>query len=188
MNPKNPTHIGAIFALLWIILKLALFLMKLDFRWELGIILNLMMLPVVIYFGIRLFRKRQKPGQTAVFIEDLKAAMRPAALYSLIIGLFLFIYYAKIDDIFISDLRNDRIEILQDAIDDAGGWKEYKQRSEEMVSYTEEEYLDKVSENINMIISPFSAATASLIGLMLLSFLYSLLFTIFYRKVLQRYS
>ncbi len=186
MLPKNPTHIGALFGLVWIIAKLIFFFAKSNIRWEAGIILNLVLLPVLIFLGIRITRKLQKE-KVYVFIDDLKAGMRPAALYSLIIGVFLLIYYSRIDAVFINDLRNDRVEILEKEIDRQGGWQEFKQNDEDLIQQTREEYIEQMTENIHMIISPFSAATASIIGLMLISFLYSLLLAIYYRKVVSRY-
>lgn len=195
MRIKNPTHIGAVFALIWIIIKLAMFQFRIEGRWEIGIILNLILLPLVIFFGLRMFRAQAKAKgeQLVVFMQDLKAALRPSALYCLIVGVFLFMYYGKIDREFINELHKDRMEMLDKAITESGGWAEYKKSIKPTDDFdplheTQEAYTDKVQQNVETIISPFTAGTASILSLLMLSIVYSLFFTILYRKVLVKFD
>jgi hypothetical protein len=193
MKGNKLLQIGLIFALSWIIVRLALFQFRFEYRWELGIALNLLVLPVVVLLGLQGYKKRVAKNVQQTFFTDFKAAMRPAALYSLIIAGFTLINYARIDREFIQDIRNDRVELIEENIKDAGGWDKYKrtigkQGELDPEQMTEKDFLTQKRSEIETVISPFTASSATLLALMFLSFVYSLFITILYRKVLVKYT
>lgn len=160
--------------------------LKIEDRWEIGVALNLLFVLLAIFRGIRHNHRTQEPP--IIFPSDLKAGIRPAAVYTIILTGFIFVYYNYIDFEFIEDMRRERIEVAAEEIEIAGGWEEFKEEvsDPQLEDFSKEDYLDQIEDNVSTFISPGSASTISLFGLLAISFVYTLILAILYRKVLVK--
>ena len=184
MNSSVKLGIG--FALIWMIVKMAMHLMAMDDEiiYYVSIALILLFIPLGIFLGIR---NSQKRGKT-IFFDDLKEGMKPAAIMVILISIFTFIYYKEMGSSTLEAWKSDRYKKEMLKIEKAGGWNKFVERNDnqQMKEISFEDYQDNFKENQEMVFSASSVAVIGLMGWTLVSLFYAFLLTLFYRKVLTR--
>lgn len=119
---------------------------------------NVFILMSGVFFGIRLFKKQEV--EKTIFLQDVKAGMRIAALYAIFMTAFIYSYYAFID----VNYFNLRLDQQMAAFE--GSEQEAK----------------KAREMGEFVLSAFSQSTVTLIGFLLLGSFYSAIITFLVRK------
>jgi hypothetical protein len=124
---------------------------------------NLFVLMIGIFMGIRLF-KDQTEGITT-FLADAKAGMKVAGMYSVLMSVFVYIYYTHIDAAYFEIKLADQMELMaaKDGVTPLG--------------------LEKARETGEFVLSPYFQSTVTLILYLLFGSFYSALITFFVRKV-----
>ncbi len=183
---KPTVKYGIIFAFAWIIVKLSF--LQLGWTSEnhyfVAACLNILGLLLAIAFGLWKNKEQQPIGEESNALQDIKNAMTSAVVYSVIVSLFIFIYYSSIDDSFFNQKIQEVSTQLQDVISDPQKLKELKSSNQEFEVMTVQEIYDKQMENPKLLFSPKFITTLSLLGLIFMSTLYSILVTIIYRKII----
>lgn len=172
MKFKKPIHIGIFFALIWVILRMIVYMMDVEYRVEIGMGLNLLFLPVILLLAM--MNVRNNAEKVLTYLDFLKAGMRASAIYALLVCAFLFLYYGKIDQAYLDDARAERIEALEDGIQEEGGWESYRDKNE-IQEESEVDFMDQQKEMAERFLSPFFMVSLSLIGLMLAALIFSLI-------------
>ena len=180
-------RIGLMIAVGWVLIKLVLFNLEVDHAFEIGAGVNILFLLIVIFVAIR--AHFQQGGRT-LFLDDVKAGMRQAGVYALIVSGFIFAYYKWIDADYLPDLIDARVESAATEIEKAGGWEAYVEKMNDPVleEVTFADYLDDVRETGEQMITPGTALGLSLVALVSISFFYALIIAALYRRVLSKFE
>lgn len=168
-----------ILAFIWLVFKTA----SLQFAYEserTGVIVNVLFLVIIIFMAVRNLR------QDMAFFEMIKAGMRPAAFYVILICFAIFAYYAWLDPGFMPGAVQRNLDAVALAIEAEGGFDEFAQNKGPLEAQSQAEYLIKQRETFEMIFSPFSRASQSLLALTMLALFYSLLMVGVY-KITRRF-
>lgn len=131
-----------------------------------------------------LLEKRTEDRSQSSALGDIKSAMSGGMIYTVIVSLLLYTYYAKIDTGY-----NERQIIvaegaIQKAIDDPKQLKEIKEFRPEYGALTKEEIFQEMSKSPKAMFSPGSTMTLSLLGMLLLTTINAIVLTVIYRRVL----
>src|SRR5690606_7317115 len=91
-----------------VVAKLILFKLDLDLQKNAmySAFFNLLVISVGTFFAVRQFKIRA--ARPTKFQEDVKAGMRTAALYALLMTIFVFVYYSYIDAGFFTKMIESR--------------------------------------------------------------------------------
>jgi len=160
-----------IFFTLFVIIKMVLFNLRKNDDWYLAAIFcNILFLLLAIFFTVRSTYKSTNPGSIS-YLDVVKTALKPAMLYAVLLSGFVYLYYSKIDSGF------TRVRVVETTKKAAQFYDIEKQKNTdiELLKIPREEYIKKAAQSAEFIYSPFVACTLSMIGLVLMSLLYSII-------------
>ena len=184
---KVTVKFGLGFAALWITYKMILFYTltgEARYNLEVPILINVICLLASMAFGLYLSKRRQKTHTTA--LDDIKSSMRAGVPYTLIVSVFLYVYYTSIDPEFNRhQLAESEIQ-LDKLLNDPEQLKELKASNAEFEIMTKEEIRSQLKGNQQAMFSAKSALTVSLLGMLVLSTINSIFLTVVYRKLIFR--
>ena len=179
--------IGLISALSWIVASLILVNTGIDYAYRISAGLSLLFLLIAIFIAVR--NHFGQDGRT-LYLDDVKAAMRQAAIFVLLVSGFTFVYFRFINPEVLSNKVERDMAISRAEIEEAGGWEafveEHAEQNPTLKEKSMEDHLDDLQERKEMIISAGSAFLGSLVSLLSISFIYSLIITLIYRKFLAK--
>jgi hypothetical protein len=124
---------------------------------------NLFVLMIGIFMGIRLFKDHSEGITT--FLADAKSGMKVAGMYSVLMSLFVYVYYTYIDPAYFEIKLADQMELMS---------------GKEGITA---QALKKAKETGQFVLSPYFQSTVTLILFLLFGTFYSALITFFVRKV-----
>lgn len=124
---------------------------------------NLFVIMTGVFLGIRLF-KSLSPNKTS-FIADLKAGMKVAGMYAVLMSLFVYAYYSWIDSGYFPTKLANQMALLEES------------------GSANETDLKQARETGKFILSAYFQSTVTLILYILLGTFYSSIITFFVRKV-----
>lgn len=179
---KSPLSVALFCALTYVIIKLVVFNLGKSVDLFVPLILvNILLILLAVIFGLRAFKKQQKTPEYN-FAEDLKCTMRSASVYTIIISVFVFIYYSAID-------KNFTEQIIERQFADVTpeDYEKIKKRDPDMTRGKNlDDYKKLKRDEMKLFTSPFITMTMTLVGLMMIGFFYSLLVTIAWPKFLSK--
>lgn len=179
---KTTNKIAIAFAFIWIIIKLIVFNIGLSVEWfNVTAMINLLFLLVVIFVVLHF----HKQGRQTEFLSDLKEAMKGGSIYTLLVAFFLLIYFSAIDTEFITN-RMEELGAFTHAPEEVDFEALKAQDPVKMANMSRDDFIAKEKETRELFSSPFLSATIIFAGMMLVTFFYSLIATVFSRKVLNR--
>lgn len=165
-NIKSTTVALILFGLLVVF---RLLIETLNWDWTIRVYPILLFILVAGYMGIR--EQRIKSREYLTYIMELKAALRPAALLAFLYSLFSFIFYRFVSPGFFNKMIVERRTEFEKSI------------AENNVGPDEaEKVLQNFEQVTDYIFSPLNWATFTLLGLIMLSFVYGALLVLFARK------
>jgi len=124
--------------------------------------INIFILMSGVFFGIYFFKKSQTSKSS--FLEDIKAGMKVAALYAFFMTVFVFIYYRFIDEQYLIQKLENKLEVVRNSGQSAQN----------------ESNARKIGE---VILSPFFQSTITLVGYLLLGSFYASIIAFFVRRI-----
>lgn len=165
MPMKHAFSLAVWMTLASVVAKLILFKLDLDLQKNAmySAFFNLLVISVGTFFAVRQFKIRA--ARPTKFQEDVKAGMRTAALYALLMTIFVFVYYSYIDAGFFTKMIESRLAAARIAVEQG-----------------QEIDLEKTREFGEFIFSPKTHSTITLFGFLVAGAIYSLLITVFMRK------
>ena len=141
----------------------------LNWDWTIRVYPILLFILVAGYMGIR--EQRIKSREYLTYIMELKAALRPSAMLAFLYSAFSFIFYRFISPNFFDKMIMERRSEFEKSI------------SENNVGAEEAgKVLQNFEQVTEYIFSPLNWATFTLLGLIMLSFIYGALLVLFARK------
>lgn len=177
---------AAICALVWIGFKL----LGYQLGWNtpdnttLFILTNMLGLLCAVSTG--LYLQKRKGVEDDNMLTDIKNGMTSGVFYALIVSVFLYFYYEKIDPEYNDKVIAEREMYFKTIIDDPVQLKKLKESNKDLEVMTKEEILIKFRETPQMLFSGTFMMTFGMLSMLMLSTLYSIVVTVIFRKVLFR--
>ncbi len=176
---------GVICAATWIIIKMIFFYVSpVAYNIVPLVLLNMLFLLVAISVGLYLHKLRETEESNG--LNDIKNGMTAGVPYALIVSVFLYFYYAKIDPEYNEHQIAEREYVLAQNLKDPVKFKKLKASNPDFEVKSKEEIYDEYMKSFESSYSPRSVTTLSLLGLILMSALNSIFVTIIFRKVVFR--
>lgn len=178
-------RIGLLFALIWITLKM-IFLWGEFFKYDIvpAVMLNMLCLLLAVAVGLYLHKKEEKEYGNA--LNDIKNGLSAAMPYALVVGVFIYFYYSKIDPDYNAHQIADAKYEIQKLVDNPETLAEVKASNEEFEVKTKEEIYGELVKGPESFYNPTSTMTISLLAMLLLGTLNSIFVTVIYRKTIFR--
>lgn len=183
---KTALKIGLLFAGLWILCKMIFFYagMSLD-TYKASALINNFFLLCAISITLFLF-KRKNNYEEVSFLTDVKEAIIGGIAYTVIVALFSQLYYSKIDPSFIDKKIDQRMEIVKQTLASDAEFAKYKENTPSDELLTREEIYTKVRKSAEATLNPNVAMVIMLLGFIMLTMIYSIIVTFFFRKILLK--
>jgi 5-bromo-4-chloroindolyl phosphate hydrolysis protein len=177
---------GLIFAMAWITIKMVFHLNNMT---EVSIVptifINMFVLLCAISIGLY-FHKKTEGFSQGNAMNDIKSAMKVGIPYTLVVALFIYLYYSKINPEYISSSLAEAEMSIKIAVDDPEQLKLIRAEQEAFEVMSKEKIYEELVQGPRNFISAKSAFIVSLLGMVMLTTFYSILVTIIFRKVLLR--
>lgn len=176
---------GLGFALLWIGFKM-IFFWSGAFGNDIvpAVLLNMLFLLFSISIGLYLYKRQEKESGNALL--DIKNAMSAGLPYAVIVSVFIYFYYGKIDPEFNRHQISEAYTTIEKKLENPEELKQIKASNEDFEVMTKEEILAKTKDNLERNYNPTFAMTISMLALLLLATLNSIFVTIIYRRIVFR--
>lgn len=183
---KQGLLVGLVFALLWMTCKMVFFFAGLSLQtYVTSALINNFLLLCAISISLFLFLKRNNYAKNP-FLNDVKQAVIGGIAYTILVALFAHLYYSKIDPSYLNKKMEERMEIVKQALDTDKELADFKQSQPAMELLTREEIYANLRKSASATLSPKVATAIMLLGFTMLTFLYSILITFLFRKILLR--
>ncbi|MBB77615.1 MAG: hypothetical protein CL844_01275 [Crocinitomicaceae bacterium] len=176
---------GIVFALLWIIIKIIFFYTG-AFKYNVvpSVFINILCLLLAITVG--LYKKKLKDTESGNTLRDIKNGMSAGITYSMIVSLFIFFYYSKIDPEF-NKHQISKLEVsVKTILDNPQKFEELKNSNEALEVMTKEDIYNKKLEAGRGFYNPMSTMTISMLAMLLLTTMNSILISLVLRKIIFR--
>lgn len=176
---------GLGFALLWITSKMIFFWTgALGYNIVPSVLLNMLFLLLAISVGLYLHKRRATEQGNA--LQDIKNGLSAGLPYAVIVSIFIYFYYEKIDPEFNQHQISETYTAIQKKMEDPEQFREIKAANEDFEVMTKEEILKTTKENLERNYNASFAMTISMLAMLLLATMNSIFITIIYRKIVFR--
>lgn len=179
--------IALVFTAIWFTGKMLFFWFQVFQQpWEVKFMVmwNILCLLLAVSLG-SLYEKRRQGNEAGTAMTDIKNGLTGGFIYSLIVGVLIYVYYAKIDPDY-NARQIERVEVsLDKALNDPEQFEKIKQNPD-FGSKTKQEIRSAIMDNQRAVYSAGSTMTVSWLGMLILSTLNSVIVAIIYRRILFR--
>jgi len=176
--------VGVICAAIWIALKMAFFYGGMNTQNMLPIAVLLNILGVLLAIAIGLYLQKRKDTEEGNALRDIKNAMTAGVPYTIIVSVFIYFYYAKIDPEFNQkQIADAEMQILK-SLDSPEGLREIQASNKKYEVMAKDEIYAEMRQGPQNIYSAKFTMTVGLLAMLLLATVNSILITIIYRKVM----
>lgn len=182
---KPTVKFGLIFAAIWIGFKLVLFstLTGPDrYNLQPAILTNILCLLLAITLGLY-FHKRKATEQSNA-LGDIKSAMGAGMIYTMIVTVFMYFYYSKIDPEYIEHQRSEAAMQLEKLLNDPEEFKKMKESNGDFEVMSKDEIRASLITNQEAMYSTQAVTTIGLLGMLMLATVNSILISIVMRRVI----
>lgn len=177
--------LGIICAVVWIAIKMVFFYTQpVGYDIVPLVLINLLLLITAIAVG--LFLQKMRDTEESNGLRDIKNGMTAGVPYAVIVSVFIYFYYEKIDPEFYEHRIAEEIYEIDQQLNDPKKFAEIKESNPDYEVLSKEEIRQQAIEGAEGAFSPKSALPLSLLGLILMSALNSIFITIIYRRVVFR--
>ncbi len=182
---RTTVKAGILFAIGWILIKLASFGMGYTTESLVPLVfMNMLFLLAAISIGLYLL-KRSSEEQTST-LSDIKNGLTAGVPYAVIISVFLFFYYDSIDPEYNAHQIREKQMELKIELEDPAKLAALKESNADFEVMTKDQIIEKSSENLKAFYNPKFTMTLTLLALIVLSTLYSIFVTVIMRRVIFR--
>ena len=179
---KIYVKIGLAFAFLWILIKLSCFTFNvLLTKLEPFVFMN--MLFVTIAISVALYIKKRKQKEYSNLLDDIKTAMIPGVIYTVVVSVFIYFYYQNI----YPEFNTNKISEMEIRLQDKKNIVDLRKSNPEMENKSDEEIKSRVLKSVNDYYSAKFTMTITLLGLLVYTTLNSILLSIIFRRVIFRH-
>lgn len=178
--------IALLFVAIWFFVKMLFFWFQL-FQDEAGVkflvMWNILCLLLAISIGTLVEKRREDRSQSSA-LGDIKSSMGGGMVYTLLVAILLYFYYAKIDPGYNARQIAGADAAIERAVNDPKQLADLKAANADMQSKTNEEIIKELGKGPRSFFNPGSTMTLSLLGMLLLTTINSIVVTVVYRRVL----
>lgn len=178
---------GLLFAAIWIGLKLVLFATVTgSARYDLtfAIMSNILCLLLSISLGLYFHKRKETEDSNA--LNDIKNGLSAGVPYIVIVSVFLYFYYTKIDPEYNQHQRAEAAMQLEKLLDNPEDLQKMRDSNAEFEVMSTDEIRESILANQEAMYSPQAVTTISLLGMLILATINSIFVTIVYRKLIFR--
>lgn len=180
---KTTVKTGLIAAASWILLKLSFFYLGL-FPETIAPAVLLNILGLLLAISIGLFVQKRKDTEETSAMHDIKNALSAGFPYVLLVCIFIYLYYAKINPSYYANQVAKKEIAIEKMVNDPKALEVFKASQPDAEVMTNEAIEAKLKDSNRKGASPGFTATLSVLSMLLLATIYSILVTIIYRKIL----
>lgn len=176
---------GLIAASAWIFIKLIAFYSG-SMQQNVVPMVMLNILGVLLSVAIGLFLHKRREGSESNLLSDIKNGLSAGVPYVLIVSIFLYVYYDRIDQEFNAHQIAEFQAGLEKELNDPIQFQKLKDSNPEFEVKTKEEIFDSVMQGPLSFYRPGSTMAISMLALLLLATLNSIFVSIVYRRFIFR--
>jgi hypothetical protein len=176
---------GIISAAIWILIKLSFFYLDIS-RDSIVPLILLNILGLLVSIAIGLFLQKMRDTEETNLILDVKNGMTAGLPYTIIVSVFIYFYYSKINPEYYAHQIAEKEIAIEKMVNNPVELRKFKAEQKEAEVMTKEAIEKKLKENNrnNIAVNPGITAVFSVLSLLLLTIFYSFLVTIIYRQVI----
>ncbi|MES2799157.1 MAG: hypothetical protein V4638_04010 [Bacteroidota bacterium] len=178
--------IGLIFAAIWIAVRMIPFLMGNSFvQITPFVMMNILCVLLAIAIGLYLHKKNTKEDDNNL-LGDIKNGMSAGLPYTMVVSLFLYFYYGKIDPAFNAHKISEFSVGLKKDMANPISFQKIKDSNPEFEVKTRKEIYDSLMQGPKSFFNAGSTMVISMLALLLLSTIYSILVSVVFRRLIFR--
>ncbi len=186
MNMRITVKVGFFFAIGWMLVKMIFHFAGISTSSIVPtIFINMFLLLSSISVGLYMHKQREGFAQGNA-LSDIKSCMTVGIPYTILVVIFIYIYYSYINPDFVNHMISEKLTAYKVGLTNPEELKLIRASNEAFEVMTKEDIYKEMEKSTRSTISPFSITTISLLGMILLSTVYSLLVTVIFRKILMR--
>tara|TARA_R110002072_G_scaffold302989_1_gene490755 strand:- start:3592 stop:4152 length:561 start_codon:yes stop_codon:yes gene_type:complete len=175
--------VGLLFAVIWMAIKMIFFYSGIvGYNVVPAVMLNI--LCVLLAIAVGMYKHKRRTAEETTLLADIKTGMTAGVPYAVIVSIFLFFYYSKIDTDYIPHRVAEITYEMKKRLDDPEELKRYRTENEDFEVMTKDEIYERMIQGPQNAISAKSTMVLALLALLLLATLNSIFIAIIYRKVL----
>ena len=174
---------GIILAFGWMLVKLSLFGMGMSSEKSFIPSLFLNMFFLILAITIGLYLQKRKDTEQGNALKDIKSGMTAGFPYAILVSLFLYIYYAKVDPAYIESKIADREVLLDKIIKDPKQFQKLRDSNANYEVMTVKQIKKAEKNNGKSALSASNNATFAMLAMLLYSMFNSIFITIILRKI-----
>jgi len=180
---KITVKIGLLFAIIWMIVKISLFGMALENTLALSIATFANMFLLVAAISIGLYLQKRKDSESGNALRDIKNGLTSGIPYAVLVSIFIYFYYEKIDPEFNQhQIAESEIE-LDKNLNNPAKFKQLQESNPDFEVMTKAQIKKQILRNSSGVYSAKSTAILALLAMTVYSTINSLLITAIYRKI-----
>ena len=180
------TKIGILLAFGWILIKLSIFGMGISSEESLKPSLFINMFLLILAITIGLYLQKRKDTEDGNVLRDIKNGLSAGVPYAIIVSVFIYFYYSKIDADFTKHKIAESTMELKKVMEDPIKLKKLKDSNPDFEVMTEKQITKVVIKNSQSAFNPKSTAIMALSAMLLYSALNSIFISIIFRKIVFR--
>ena len=183
---KNKVKFSLIFASIWIFYKLILFWFGSTINTVTPSIFgNIFCLLAAISVGL-FIHKKNETTEKGNAINDIKTSLSVGMPYAVIVSLFIYVYYSKIDPEYNQRQIHKAQVLIDKTLKNEVKFEELKKENESFEVMSKERIRKELIKGPKSFYTASATSLVSLLSLMMLSTFYSILLTVIYRKFIFR--
>lgn len=181
---NNTVKIGIGFALAWCVIKYIYFLFDPLAEIKPMVMVNILFMLTAI--AVALFLAKRSATEETNALVDIKNAMRAGFPYTVVVALFLYLFYSYINPEYNERQLSNMEYEMQRVLDDPKKLADLKAANEGFEVKTKEEIFAEMRKGPQTFYTAGAISTISLLSMLLLSTLYSILVMVVYRRIVFR--
>lgn len=176
--------VGILFAIGWILVKLSMFGIGVKDAFIPGALIN--MLFVVLAITVGLYLQKRKDIDEGNTLRDIKNGMTAGIPYTIIISVFIYFYYSKIDPEYNKHQIAEKEISLDKNLNDSELFNKIKESNPDFEVMTKKQIKKAEMQKFRDIYNPKSSAIMALSSMLMYVTLNSVLITVIFRKIVFR--
>lgn len=149
-----------------------------------AVLMNMLFLLLAIAVGLYIHKRREQDSGNA--LNDIKNGLSAGLPYALVVSVFIYFYYEKIDPGFNQHQIAEAHAGISKLLETPEGLAEARSSNPDFEVLTKDEIFEKMKEGPEGFYKASSTMTLSMLAMLLLGTLNSIFITIIYRKVVFR--
>jgi len=181
---NSPVRIGVALALLFAVVKMGFYLYEpMPVSVSPAVMTNIFLLLSAVFLALYQAKKMESEESNA--LNDIKIGMKAGLPYTVLVAGFLYLFYAQINPEYNRHQIAEASVVIEKMVNDPKELARLKELNADFEIKTKEEIQQTLMKNPKSMFSAGATSTLALLGMLLLSTLYSILVAIIFRTLLK---